>query len=94
MLAHEGTGLAGGFVAGFQHPLSGPDHMLAMIAVGFWAAFLGRPMIYLLPMTFPFMMAVGGALTIAGVPLPLLKSGLLCPRRVGRGLVPACSNRL
>jgi len=26
-LAHEGTGLAGGFVAGFRHPLTGPDHM-------------------------------------------------------------------
>ncbi len=75
-LAHEGTGLAGGFVAGFQHPLTGPDHMLAMIAVGLWGAFLGRPLIYLLPMIVPMMMTVGGAAAIAGVPLPPVEIGI------------------
>ncbi len=75
-LAHEGTGLAGGFVAGFQHPLTGPDHMLAMIAVGLWGAFLGRPLIYLLPMIFPMTMTVGGAAAIAGVPLPPVEIGI------------------
>ena len=75
-LAHEGTGLAGGFVAGFEHPLTGPDHMLAMIAVGLWGAFLGRPMIYLLPMIFPMMMVVGVAAAIAGVPLPPVEIGI------------------
>ncbi len=75
-LAHEGTGLAGGFVAGFAHPLTGLDHMLAMIAVGLWGAFLGRPLIYLLPMIFPFMMTVGGAAAIAGVPLPPVEIGI------------------
>ena len=74
--AHEGTGLAGGFVAGFQHPLTGPDHMLAMIAVGLWGAFLGRPMIYLLPMIFPMMMVVGVAAAIAGLPLPPVEIGI------------------
>jgi urease accessory protein len=75
-LAHEGTGLAGGFVAGFRHPLTGPDHMLAMIAVGLWGAFLGRPLIYLLPMIFPIMMTVGGAAAIAGMPLPPVEIGI------------------
>jgi len=75
-LAHEGTGLAGGFVAGFGHPLTGPDHMLAMIAVGLWGAFLGRPLIFLLPMIFPIMMTVGGAAAIAGVPLPSVEIGI------------------
>lgn len=75
-LAHEGTGLAGGFVAGFQHPLTGPDHMLAMIAVGLWGAFLGRPLIYLLPTIFPIMMTIGGAAAIAGVPFPPVEIGI------------------
>ena len=75
-LAHEGTGLAGGFVAGFQHPLTGPDHMLAMIAVGLWGAFLGRPLIYLLPMIFPIMMTFGGAMAILGMPLPPVEIGI------------------
>lgn len=75
-LAHEGTGLAGGFVAGFEHPLTGPDHMLAMIAVGLWGAFLGRPMIYLLPMIFPMMMVAGVAAAIAGLPLPPVEIGI------------------
>jgi len=75
-LAHEGTGLAGGLVAGLLHPLTGPDHMLAMIAVGLWGAFLGRPLIYLLPMIFPIMMTFGGAAAIAGVPLPPVEIGI------------------
>ena len=44
-MAHDGTGLAGGFAAGFFHPLSGLDHMLAMVSVGLWGAFLGRPLL-------------------------------------------------
>lgn len=75
-IAHDGTGLKGGFVSGFAHPLTGPDHMLAMIAVGLWGAFLGRPMIYLLPMIFPMMMTFGGAVAMVGVPLPPVELGI------------------
>lgn len=71
-----GTGLAGGFGSGFTHPLSGPDHMLAMVSVGLWGALLGRPMIYVLPMVFPMMMAVGGAVGMAGVDLPPVELGI------------------
>jgi urease accessory protein len=39
-----GTGLAGGFASGFNHPLAGFDHFLAMVSVGLWGAFLGRPL--------------------------------------------------
>lgn len=74
--AHQGTGLAGGFVSGFLHPLTGPDHMLAMVSVGLWGAFLGRPLIYVLPMVFPAMMAIGGAIGMAGVPLPPVEFGI------------------
>lgn len=75
-LAHSGTGLAGGFASGFLHPLNGPDHLLAMVAVGLWGAFLGRPLVYVLPMVFPAVMAVGGVLGMAGVPMPPVEVGI------------------
>ena len=74
--AHAGTGLPGGFVAGVEHPLTGPDHMLAMASVGLWGHFLGRPLIYLLPMVFPIMMAVGAGVGIVGVKLPPVELGI------------------
>lgn len=74
--AHEGTSLAGGFIAGFLHPLYGLDHMLAMVAVGLWGAFLGRPLIVLLPVLFPAMMTVGGAIGMLGPALPLVELGI------------------
>lgn len=69
-LAHAERGAAAGFVTGFRHPISGWDHIVAMIAVGLWGAQLGPPAIWLLPITFPMMMAVGGFLGLLGVPLP------------------------
>jgi urease accessory protein len=74
--AHTGTGLAGGFTSGFLHPFSGFDHLLAMVAVGLWGAFLGRPLIILLPVIFPAVMAVGGVLGMVGVPLPPVEIGI------------------
>jgi urease accessory protein len=68
-VAHTGD-LSGGFLSGFAHPLFGPDHVVAMVAVGLWGAFLGPPPIFVLPIVFPLVMAVGGALGIVGVPLP------------------------
>lgn len=74
--AHTGTGVLGGFGAGFMHPLSGIDHMLAMVAVGIWGATLGRPLLIALPVAFPMMMVVGGILGLTGVPLPYVESGI------------------
>lgn len=74
--AHSGTGLAGGFLSGFAHPFTGADHMLAMISVGLWGAFLGRPLLFLLPMIFPAMMAFGAALGMANVPVPPVEIGI------------------
>ena len=68
--AHLGAGMGGGFAAGFSHPLLGPDHLLAMVSVGIWGAQLGPPAIWVLPIAFPMIMAVGGAAAIVGVPLP------------------------
>ena len=75
-LAHMGTGLPGGFVSGFRHPLSGFDHLLAMISVGLWGAFLGRPLIYALPVVFPAMMVVGAIMGMLVVPLPSAEIGI------------------
>jgi urease accessory protein len=69
-MAHEQQGQAAGFLKGFQHPISGLDHVLAMVAVGLWGAQLGPPAIWLLPVTFPVVMALGGFLGLVGVPLP------------------------
>ena len=67
--AHTGD-LSGGFLGGFAHPLFGPDHVVAMVAVGLWGAFLGPPPMFILPIVFPLVMAVGGVLGIVAVPLP------------------------
>ena len=74
--AHVGTGLPGGAVAGFEHPLSGFDHLLAMVSVGLWGAFLGKPLIYTLPVIFPLMMVVGALLGMLGAPLPFVDLGV------------------
>lgn len=69
-LAHEQAGIAGGFASGFLHPLTGLDHMIAMVAVGIWGAQLGAPAIWVLPITFPIVMAMGGMMGILKLPLP------------------------
>lgn len=74
--AHAGTGLRGGFASGFLHPLSGPDHLLAMVSVGLWGAFLGRPLIYALPVIFPTVMVAGAAMGMLGAPLPPVQIGI------------------
>lgn len=68
--AHLVKGEAMGFVSGFLHPVSGLDHIIAMVAVGLWGAQLGLPAIWILPVTFPLVMACGGFLGLIGVPLP------------------------
>lgn len=73
---HTGEGFQGGLASGFTHPLFGGDHVVAMVAVGLWGAFLGRPAIWLLPVVFPLIMAFGGALGVGGVPLPTVEAGI------------------
>lgn len=74
--AHTGTGLVGGFASGFRHPLTGFDHLLAMVSVGLWGAFLGRPLIVALPVIFPTVMAFGAVLGMANVPIPPVEIGI------------------
>ena len=74
--AHSETGVVGGFLSGFLHPLTGVDHIVAMVAVGIWGAFLGAPAMWLLPVIFPLVMAFGGALGILGLPLPGVEAAI------------------
>lgn len=74
--AHPLKGEATGFLTGFKHPISGLDHVLAMVAVGLWGAQLGSPAIWMLPVAFPMVMAVGGMLGLMGVPLPGVEYGI------------------
>jgi len=75
-LAHVQQGQAEGFLTGLRHPVSGLDHMLAMISVGLWGAQLGPPALWLLPVTFPLVMAVGGFFGLVGVPVPFVEAGV------------------
>lgn len=75
-LAHIHAGEVGGFVSGMRHPISGWDHILAMVAVGLWGSQLGPPAIWLLPVAFPMIMAFGGFLGLVGVPLPGVEYGV------------------
>lgn len=74
--AHDPSGMKGGFISGFIHPITGWDHVAAMVAVGIWGAFLGNRAVWILPIVFPFVMAIGGIMGIAGVPMPFITLGI------------------
>ena len=74
--AHVQKGEAAGFLSGLKHPVSGLDHVLAMVAVGLWGAQLGAPAVWVLPVAFPMVMACGGMLGLMGVPLPGIEYGI------------------
>lgn len=74
--AHAQVGKASGFLTGFLHPISGWDHVLAMISVGVWGAQLGAPAMWLLPVAFPMVMALGGTMGLLGIPLPGTELGI------------------
>lgn len=74
-LAHTG-GELGGLASGFLHPITGLDHVVAMIAVGLWGGILGGSLLWQLPVMFPLVMALAGAAGAAGVPLPGVETGI------------------
>src|SRR5258708_3744569 len=75
-LAHTGIGDTAGLAHGFSHPVGGVDHVLAMIAVGLLAALLGGRALWLVPTSFLAMMALGGALGMAGIGIPCVEIGV------------------
>ncbi len=74
--AHTQKGEAIGFLTGLRHPISGLDHVLAMISVGLWGAQLGAPAVWVLPVAFPIVMALGGMMGLMGIPLPGTEYGI------------------
>src|SRR6187397_3549382 len=75
-LAHTGVGDTSGFMHGFMHPLGGLDHQLAMILVGIFAYQLGGRALWLVPLTFVGIMAIGGLLGVAGISVPFIELGI------------------
>ena len=76
-VAHTGLEHAVSFAAGFKHPWTGLDHMLAMVAVGLWAGLNGGRALWVWPVAFVGVMVAGGALGFADVPLPMVEPGIL-----------------
>lgn len=74
--AHPSIGPASGFTHGLAHPLSGIDHILAMVAVGLFAWQRGGRAVWLIPATFVLTMAVSGVVGAAGIPLPYTEIGI------------------
>lgn len=80
--AHSLGVAAAGFSAGLAHPLVGLDHLLAMIAVGLWAVQIAErteraAALWLVPGAFVAMMAAGGVVAMAGVPMAQVELGIL-----------------
>lgn len=75
--AHVGVGEVNGFMHGLTHPTSGLDHVCAMLAVGLWAAQMDGRSVWAVPLTFVCVMALGGALSMLGIGLPFVKTGIV-----------------
>jgi urease accessory protein len=73
---HIGAGAQSGVMRGFWHPMTGLDHLIAMIAVGLWAAIIGGRAIWVLPLVFPLVMALGAAMGMMGIALPMVETGI------------------
>jgi urease accessory protein len=80
-------------MAGFSHPLAGLDHLLAMVAVGLWAAQLGGRAIWQVPAAFVGALALGASLALAGVAVPAVEPGIMASLLV-MGLLIAFAVRL
>lgn len=92
--AHPLPGLAtSGFVGGLLHPLLGIDHLLAMVAVGVWAAQLGGSAVWKVPPTFVVTMLIGAGVGMAGIGLPLIEP-MIAASVVMLGLVIATQVRM
>ena len=85
--AHVEGGQAAGFLTGLQHPWSGLDHILAMVAVGLWGAQLGNPALWVLPVAFPMVMSFGALMGLFGIPMPGVEVGIALSALLLGGMV-------
>ncbi|MET0498750.1 MAG: HupE/UreJ family protein [Steroidobacteraceae bacterium] len=91
--AHPGPHHAVDSWSGFLHPLTGIDHLLAMLAVGLWSVQLGRKAMWVLPAVFPVAMLLGAVLGMANVGLPLIEP-MIAASVIVMGAAVACGLRL
>jgi urease accessory protein len=75
--AHVGIGPTSGLWIGLAHPVTGLDHILAMVAVGLWAAQRGSRATWLVPLAFVTVMAVGGVLGMMAISIPFVEQGIV-----------------
>jgi urease accessory protein len=75
-LAHPGHDGAGGLMYGFVHPVTGIDHVLAMVAIGVLAALYGGRALWLVPLSFVAAMAIAGVIGMAGIVIPVVEVGI------------------
>lgn len=75
-MAHSGHEVSG-FMAGLSHPVGGLDHLLAMVAVGLWAARMGGKAQWAVPAAFVVTMLLGGVLAVSGVAVPFVEGGIM-----------------
>jgi urease accessory protein len=91
--AHPDVGAVSSFLAGVSHPFSGLDHLLAMVAVGIWAAQGGGRSVWVMPIAFTGLMLAGGAAGMAGLLLPQVEYGIAASLLV-LGLLIASASKL
>ena len=87
--AHTGHGEVSGFMAGFLHPFSGADHLLAMLTIGLWSALtLPARQVWVAPAGFVTAMLAGAGLGMAGITLPMVE-GMIAFSVLALGLLLA-----
>jgi len=91
--AHVGAGQTSGVLHGLLHPVSGPDHVVAMLAVGLWAAQRGGRSIWIFPLSFVTAMSAGGLMGTAGISVPFVELGIVASVLI-LGLLVLCAVRL
>lgn len=91
--AHTFGAHGAGLAAGLAHPLLGFDHLLAMVAVGMWAAQTGGCARWIIPLAFMIALAAGATLAMTGVALPQVETGIAASV-LALGLLIAASVRL
>jgi urease accessory protein len=92
--AHTGVGEAGGFMHGLMHPLSGLDHIMAMVAVGLWAAQIGGRAVWAVPASFVSVMTLGAVLGVFQVHVPFVEQGIIASVLVLGVLIAAAVKNL
>jgi urease accessory protein len=88
-MAHPGIGGTSGLLCGLAHPLSGFDHLIAMLGIGVWSAQRGGRSLWILPNTFLAAMAVGGLLGAGRAALPVVEFGVVASVLVCGALILA-----